>query len=191
MAEDTFVKSLFRISALSAAILMASSAQSSAGVLFTLHDVRLAVGQGVFAGDLTGTFTLSDDLKKLEAAEITSSADKTNGHSTFHSTAYTKGEAVYVYDAQLPNNFQLWLGTGDQLKLSFTKALDVAGKVYFHADSFEWQGGPMRYVSEGWVSAVPDGPGAPGAVPEPSSIAMATIAMGAAGLLARRRRATA
>lgn len=179
------MKNLFRASALAVLVLTATAVRSSAGVVFTLNDVKLVVGNTYPAGELTGTFTMSDDLKTLLAADIKATGATVNGF-TYAPTTYPLTDPRSTYTDQLPYNFRLNLGATRQLQLVFAGGLSTSGPISFASNSYEWQwnAGP-RTVASGWVTA-----GTP-ATPEPSSIVMAAVAAGvgaAAWTRARRRR---
>lgn len=174
------MKYLFRASALTALILAASAGRSSAGVLYTLNNVNLVVG-ATSAGTLSGTFTLNNALNALEAVNLTST-QATVGAFTFAQTTYTLGNST-AYVALLPNSFRLTITGTNQLDLSFVGGLTTVGTFQIDTTSNENQtAAGNRTVASGSVTS---------AVPEPSSIVMAAVALGMGGLFARRRRRAA
>ncbi|MDG3007945.1 PEP-CTERM sorting domain-containing protein [Paludisphaera mucosa] len=171
-----------RATALACLACAAFAAPSSAGVVFTLTDVDLVAGGGLPAGTLTGSFTLSDDLHTMLAADITASAATVDGF-TYASATYTLADATFTYTDQLPYNFRIDLGPTRELQLVFLSGLAATGATNIYTGSYEWQADAgSRTVASGSVVA------SHGSVPEPSSVVLAAVGASAALLAARRIR---
>jgi len=172
------MRGLLRMSALVCLVAIAPAPRSSADVVFNLADVELAVG-GTAAGTLTGSFTLSDDLATLLAADVTASGALVNGF-TFEPVTYTLANSTF-FTNNLASYFQLSQGSTDELRLVFDGPLAATGGS-LSSMSYEWQWtAGNRIVTSG--SYAPSTP----AVPEPSSLALAAIAAGSAAAFGMRR----
>lgn len=177
------MKNLLRASVLTVIALASTYAQSSAAIVYTLHDVQLKDMYGAAAGTLTGSFTLNDARDSLLSANIV--APEATG-LTFNFAEVNYTEAGSVFQGFLPNSFRIDLsGSLYQLQLAFASPLPTSGisNLITNGTSYDhqWNAG-NRLVTSGWVSA------SNGAVPEPSSIAMATVAAGAGLATAVRKR---
>lgn len=156
--------------------------QASAGIVYKLVDVELAVGSE-YAGSLTGTFTTDEDRTTVLSADIHATG-ATIGAFTYDPIAYefNPGEAVNLSD--LSQKFLLLqYGAGVQrLQLNFASLLAATGTTALLGSSNEYQfTAGERTVVSGMVEAV-----SPAAVPEPS--ALATLFIGAPIALAFAQR---
>lgn len=174
------MRRFLRISALACLLVVAPVLRSSADVVYTLTGADLVVGNVLPAGTLTGTFTLSDDLATLLAADVTASGAIVNGF-TYAPTTYTLANSAF-YTNNLASYFQLTQGAA-QLRLIFATPLSATGATALSTGGYEWQAAAgNRTTSSGSVVA------STGAVPEPSSLVLAATGVASALFLAARHR---
>ncbi|WP_337175860.1 PEP-CTERM sorting domain-containing protein [Paludisphaera sp.] len=181
------MRNLLRASVLTVLALASTAGRSSADIVFELRDVNLSF-VGMDAGTLTGSFTTNDARTEVLSIDIQTEARSFGGGAwTFTAMHY---DDSYLPDASVnasPGLFEVVIGASSEIRLNFNGGLNASGDSPIFANvSYETQPtGGNRVVSSGYVTAT-----TAAAVPEPSSIAMGAVAIGAAGLAVRRRRAT-
>ena len=161
-----------RLVAAAALVLTLGAVEARADQTFTLSGVTFDDG-----GTATGTFTTNNDLNSLVSYDITTSGGTVTGfeYTTANTGSFSSLPGILVVETSLQEHL---------LQLTFT-GLNVVGPIVIgEFDSFEQhQTNTQRHVNGGSVVEA-------GAVPEPSSLALAgTAALAGLGLWARRRRA--
>ena len=166
-----------------AATTTALAGTASANIIYTLNAVdmnSLTTGLGVFAGTLTGDFTVDNTMTMLISADITASMNTVSGH-TFPGFEYTFG--IPGANSTLTNglgqaepNFRLDFST-NELELAWLSgnASPTLISAFDPNHSFESEpAGGNRFVTSG---------GALGAsVPEPPAVALLAGGVGILGL---------
>lgn len=159
------------VAAMTTTALAATSA--SAAITFELEDVRFIDGS-----QMTGTFTVSDDLSDILAFDfVTGAGSSPWGHFTGNSYSSTDASSIWWVSAQgLQAQFS---NPTAQINFYFSSPLTADGTGLDATTSETVSGIGTRHLDSGSITA---------AVPEPATWAILLTGFGAVGLAMRRRR---
>lgn len=176
------MKDLLRASALVALVMAATGVGPAGDIVFELHDVKMSRA-GRDAGTLTGSFTTDRAMKRVRSIDIESDA-KDLGALASAATRYNDDLLPAASVSSTPGLFRVGADPSRELLLGFAGGLRASGESSILVDvsrETHTTGGD-RVVTSGYVRATTAGMSAP------SPIAMGAVAIGAAGLAARRCR---
>ena len=166
-----------RILLLAAAATALFAVPASANVIYTLSNVTMSDGN-----QLTGNFTVTDDLSTIVDLNISAPAGTLSGFN-FVPVNYTMADVVTF---QLPLNS--WINVtkpGHELRLSFGALTASGATLTTNGTSYDWyvNAGPRTVTGGSFIVAA-----APTPAPEPASIALLAAGTGLVGFALRRKK---